>query len=235
MKKMIKFIISPWIILSILLISFLFFELTPIDIYIQDYFYNFNSKQWILDRNAVIPKLIFYDGIKIIFIVFVIAVLITVVFSRRITIIKHYQKGLMIVLLSCVLVPLFIGLLKATTNVPCPKDIERYGGNYPNITVLSKYPATFVQTKNIKCYPAGHASGGFALMSLFFLFFSCRNRLIALISAISIGWTIGNYKMLIGDHYFSHTYMTMMISWLIIVMISYGVNRFSFNIDNDKA
>jgi membrane-associated PAP2 superfamily phosphatase len=108
MKKMIKFIISPWIILSILLISFLFFELTSIDIYIQDYFYNFNSKQWILDRNAVIPKLIFYDGIKIIFIVFVIAVLITVVFSRRITIIKHYQKGLMIVLLSCVLVPLFI-------------------------------------------------------------------------------------------------------------------------------
>lgn len=206
-------------LMILLLLSFLLFEFTPLDIIIQDYFYNFNTHQWILDKNAVLPKLIFYDGIKKLYILFVIAVLISLLFFRWHPIIMHYKKGLVIVLVSCLTVPLFIGLLKATTNVPCPTDIKRYGGNYPYVTVLSKYPDTFHQTENIRCYPAGHASGGFALMSLFFLFTSRRNKKIALISTLAIGWTIGNYKMIIGDHFFSHTLITMIISWLMILLI----------------
>ncbi len=210
---------SIGLIILLLLLSFLLFELTPLDIIIQDYFYNFNTHQWILDKNAVLPKLIFYDGIKKLYILFVIVLLISLLFFRRHPIIMHYKKGLVIVLVSCITVPLFIGLLKAITNVPCPTDISHYGGDYPYVTVLSKYPDTFHQTENIRCYPAGHASGGFALMSLFFLFTSRRNKKIALISTLAIGWTIGNYKMIIGDHFFSHTLITMIISWLMILLI----------------
>ncbi|MFK5987094.1 MAG: phosphatase PAP2 family protein [Pseudomonadota bacterium] len=216
---------KPLIIVSILLLCFLIFELSSIDVYIQDFFYNFESKHWLLNKNAVIPKLIFYDGIKKIFIAFVISILIMLLFFRHKAIIKPYKKGLLIVLLSCIIVPLFISFLKATTNIPCPKDIQRYGGNYPYVRVLTSYPDTFQQTGKIKCYPAGHASGGFALMSLYFLFFSRRKKQIALIAAISIGWAIGDYKMIIGDHFFSHTLITMIISWLIILFIARMVDR----------
>lgn len=223
MKMMTK---PTGLIILVLLASFLTFEFTTLDIVIQDYFYNFSTQQWVLDRNAAIPKLVFYDGIKLLYFLFVLGIFIILLFFRKKHVIVQYKKGLAIVLLSCIAVPLLIGFLKATTNVPCPKDISHYGGNYPYITVLSKYPATFQQTKNIKCYPAGHASGGFALMSLFFLFSSRRNKKIALISTIIIGWTIGSYKMIIGDHFFSHTLITMMLSWLLILSINYMIGRF---------
>jgi membrane-associated PAP2 superfamily phosphatase len=42
-----------------------------------------------------------------------------------------YKKGLIIVCLSLVLVPLTVGALKAVTNIPCPKNITYYGGHYP--------------------------------------------------------------------------------------------------------
>ena len=64
-------------------------------------------------------------------------------------------------------------------------------------------------------------------MSLYFLFFAQKNKKIALIVAISIGWIIGSYKMIIGDHFFSHTLITMIISWLIILIIVRVVNKFS--------
>lgn len=226
---------SVWGILLLLLTSFFFFEFSPIDIAIQDYFYNFSSHQWIVDKNSAIPKLIFYDGIKKVYILFVIGVLISLLFFRQSPVIIKLKKGLFVVLLSCIAIPLFIGLLKAITNVPCPKDIDHYGGNYPYVTVLSKYPSTFQQTKSIKCYPAGHASGGFALMSLFFLFSGRKRKIIALFSAIIIGWTIGSYKMIIGDHFFSHTWITMILSWLLILLINHGVHKFNLPTFKDNS
>jgi len=218
---------KPLVIFFILFICFLVFEFSSIDIYIQDIFYNFESRHWILDKNETILKLILYDGIKKVFIGFVISLLIALLFFRHISIIKKNKKGLSIVLLSCIAVPLFIGFLKNITNIPCPHNIKRYGGDYPYVTVLTKYPATFQQSCSIKCYPAGHASGGFALMSLFFLFSTRKKKEISFISGISIGWVIGSYKMIIGDHFFSHTLMTMIISWLIILFIATVVNKFS--------
>lgn len=77
----------------------------------------------------------------------------------------------------------------------------------------------FVQTENIRCYHAGHASGGFALISLVFLFKSKRNKVIAAVSALAIGWSMGLYKMLIGDHFLSHTIVTMLLAWLTILIV----------------
>ncbi len=82
--------------------------------------------------------------------------------------------------------------------------------------------------KKFKCYPAGHASGGFALMSLFFLFKEQKNRFIALGIAVAIGWSMGVYKMLIGDHYMSHTVITMMLSWVSVLIIRKTMLRHSF-------
>jgi membrane-associated PAP2 superfamily phosphatase len=213
------------ITIIVLITCFLFFEISHIDISLQDYFFDFQLNRWILDREDKITKLLFYDGIKIIFYIFVLLILIALIFFRNSSVIKEYKQGLIIVCLSTFLVPLSVSILKATTNVPCPKNLEHYGGEYPYVTVLSRYPETFYQAKNIRCYPAGHASGGFALMSLFFLFKLKKNKIIALISTIVIGWSIGSYKMLIGDHFLSHTIITMMLAWLIILNIAKSINK----------
>ncbi|MCW9026251.1 MAG: phosphatase PAP2 family protein, partial [Thiovulaceae bacterium] len=128
--------------------------------------------------------------------------------------------GLFVVLLSAIFIPVIIGGLKAVTNTPCPKNIEHFNGDYPDIKVFDTYPKTFKQDCKIRCWPAGHASGGFALLSLFFLFKRSKNKNRSLVFALFVGWSMGTYKMLIGDHFFSHTLITMLIAWIIILLIN---------------
>ncbi|MEJ2619364.1 MAG: phosphatase PAP2 family protein [Candidatus Thiodiazotropha sp.] len=215
------------ITLAVLVISLFIFELFPIDIAIQDHFYIFQEHRWILDRDDELTRLLFYDGIKKVYIAFTIVALISLFFIKRVPALKIYKQGMIILLISCISIPLLVGGLKAVTNTPCPKNIGHYGGDYPYVSVFSKYPKNFHNTKKVKCYPAGHASGGFALLSLFFLFRKRRNRLLALGFALVIGWTIGLYKMFIGDHFFSHTFITMLLAWLVILVIARVVQRFN--------
>jgi membrane-associated PAP2 superfamily phosphatase len=151
--------------------------------------------------------------------------LIIFIFFRDHKSIKRYKKGILIIILSAIFVPIVVGGLKKATNMPCPKNEIEYGGIYPSTKVWESYPKTFKQPSKIRCWPAGHASGGFALLSLFFLFKNRLNRVISLLIALAIAWSMGFYKMLIGDHFLSHTLITMFLAWFIILIIAKVVDK----------
>jgi len=219
------------VITSVLLILVIaLFQFTELDIIIQNFFYNFETKTWLIDKNEPILKFFLYDGLKKLLIIFALLLLVILIFFRKNSLVKEYKKGLLIVVLSAIFVPFVVITLKNTTNTPCPCDIVHFNGIYPPVKVFDSYPENFVQTSKIKCWPAGHASAGFALMSLFFLFKSTRNKRRALIGALITGSTMGIYKMLLGDHFFSHTIITMLIAWLIILLIEKVVNKFSLDV-----
>lgn len=203
----------------VLIVTILIFEISNLDILSQNYFFNFNSNIWIVRRDNIFLKFVFYDGIKRLLIIFLSAIFLTLVFFRKKQLIKTYQTGLIIVLLSGIFVPSTVASIKAITNVACPKNLDQYGGTYPYVKVLEKYPNNFKQEKRLKCWPAAHASGGFALLSLFFLFRSKRNQILSLIFSSFLGGIMGFYKMLIGDHFLSHTIISSIMSWLIILLI----------------
>lgn len=215
----INYNIQILITLAILIVVTVFFEYSNVDILIQSHFYDFSSSKWLIDRNNSLLKLIFYDGIKKIIVAVFISILLSLLFFRKRELVQKYQKGLFIVLLAGILIPSTVGLLKKFTKVPCPRNISIFNAEHPYIKVFQKYPENFHIKKRIKCWPAGHVSGGFALLSLFFLFKNMRNRILSLIAVISVSWLMGTYKMLIGDHFISHTIITMIISWLIILII----------------
>jgi len=208
----------------LLIISIYFFGISEIDLSIQDIFYNFTTHKWMLPWSQEPYKFIFYDGIKKLLIVFAVVMLILLTFFRKKSFLDGYKKGLLVVILAAIFVPALSSGMKKYTNMPCPRDEVRYGGEYPRTAVWQSYTQEFKLThKRTKCWPAGHASGGFALMSLFFLFHKKRNRYIALGGGMLIGWAMGGYKMIIGDHFFSHTVITMLLAWLIILLIVRGV------------
>ena len=208
------------LITAILLISVIaIFQFTDLDIFIQSFFYNFDTKNWLIDKDEPILKFFFYDGIKNLLILFAVNILIFLIFLRKKELIQEYKKGLIIVLLSAIFVPVIIGSLKAISNTPCPCNIVSFNGTYPDTKVFDSYPKDFIQTSKAKCWPAGHASGGFALMALFFLFKTPKNQKRALVVALVIAWSMGLYKMLLGDHFLSHTIITMIMAWLIILII----------------
>jgi membrane-associated PAP2 superfamily phosphatase len=208
------------IITSIILICVIaLFQFSEIDIFIQSHFFNFETKKWLIDKNEPILKFFFYNGVKNSLLIFAIIILLSLIFFRKNSLIKEYKKGLIIVLLAAAIIPSVVGTLKAVTNTPCPNNINYFGGEYPDIKLFDSYPKDFVQKSKIKCWPAGHASGGFALLGLFFLFKTEKNRKKTIVFALIIGWSMGLYKMLLGDHFLSHTIITMVLSWLIILLI----------------
>lgn len=204
----------------------LFFGLSGTDIWVQSHFYNPLTNQWIVDTNNAILKFIFYDGIKRLLIIIAVLMLFGSIVVWKRPFFKPYRRGIVIVLLASVLVPVIVGSLKAVTNMPCPKNIETFGGTYPHTCVWEKYTAKECRLEKQKCWPAGHASGGFALLALVFLFRSRKAKIAAASTAMLIGWSMGTYKMVIGDHFLSHTVITMILAWVIILLIVRGVDQF---------
>ena len=203
----------------LLIVVIALFQFSNIDIFVQSFFYNFETRNWIIDKNEPILKFFFYDGIKNLLLFVGVLILFSLVFFRKKDLIQEHKKGLIIVLLASILVPSIVGFLKDITNTPCPYNIVYFNGTYPDKKVFDSYPDDFIQKSKVKCWPAGHASGGFALMALFFLFKTPKNQKRALVLALIIGWSMGTYKMLLGDHFLSHTIITMLMAWLIILII----------------
>jgi len=213
----------------LLFISIIFFGTSTLDIDLQNLLYNTQTHQWFLDKHAEPYHFIFYSGIKKLLILIAVILLMVLVFFKKHPRVKPYTKGLFIILLSAIFVPLITGGLKKYSNMPCPKNEIHYGGKYPHTAVWEQYEVPYNTFKNIRCWPAGHASGGFALMSLFFLFRRRRNKILALSTALITGWSMGTYKMFIGDHFFSHTFITMLLAWLIILIIEKIVSKFKIS------
>lgn len=210
----------------ILISAVLFFGLSGADIWVQSHFYNPLTHQWIVDTNNEVLKFIFYDGIKRLLIVIALLMLFGSIAVWKRPFFRPYRRGIVIVLLASVLVPVVVGSLKAVTNMPCPKNLEIFGGAYPHTCVWEKYNTQACRLEKQKCWPAGHASGGFALLALVFLFRSRKGKIAAALTAMFIGWSMGTYKMVIGDHFLSHTVITMILAWVIILFIARGVDKF---------
>ncbi len=194
-----------WLTAITLVAAVLFFGLSGTDIWVQSHFYNSLTHQWIVDTNNTVLKFIFYDGIKRLLIILALLFLLVLIIGWKKQWMRSYRRGFIIVVLSSIAVPLIVGSLKAVTNMPCPKSLDVFDGSYPRTCVWEKYHTQDCHKTKQKCWPAGHASGGFALLSLIFLFHSRKNKIIAGSVAMAIGWSMGTYKMLIGDHFLSHT------------------------------
>ncbi|MEX2132442.1 MAG: phosphatase PAP2 family protein [Pseudohongiellaceae bacterium] len=203
---------------GLLVLVIVSFEFTNLDIIVQDQLFDFGTGQWLWDKQEPVLKLLLYDGIKTIYLLGALTLLALVAFFGNLPSLADYKKGLIIVSISLLLVPGVVNAAKAISNIPCPVNLQHYGGDSPHVTLLSKTPDGFEQEQNARCYPAGHASGGFALLSLFFLCRSAGARRKTIAGVLVLAWTVGFYKMAIGDHFLSHTIVTMLLAWLLILV-----------------
>lgn len=148
-------------------------QFTGLDAAVQNHFFDFASGLWLVDeeRNPVMHFLL-YDGIKILLVVLAVAAAGVLAASFKKPVLKKLRYGCILFLLAMAFIPLVIAGAKKATNVYCPYQVTLYDGENPYVKVLSRYPPDYDFTvhKRGHCFPAGHASGGFALMILFFCF-----------------------------------------------------------------
>ncbi len=198
-----------------------------LDVWVQNYFYHPQTHSWIIVRGEH-PWLdfILYDGIKKLLIIFYSLLLIALILAYKHPWVKQFRREIIILVLSGIFVPTTIVALKTITNVPCPRDWQMYGGEYPHVGVFDPYPAEFCQKSTIRCWPAGHASFGFSLLAFIAIARTRREKWMAVIGSLSVAWSMGWYKILKGDHFLSHTIIAMVMGWFIILLIVRLMDRF---------
>ncbi len=206
------------ITLGLLAGTFALFQFTNLDIWLQDYCYDFAKHRWRVEKQDDLPRILFYTGPKVVLGVTSGLVLAWLLLPKRWrpgpikTFELPWQKRRLWLALLCIaIVPATIGLMKRRSDLFCPWSIDRYGGDRPHLHFFDPLPVGYPADCG-KCFPAGHASGGFALLGLFYLSESRRGRWVGLAIGMSAGWVMGIYQMLKGAHFLSHTLVTMLIA-----------------------
>jgi membrane-associated PAP2 superfamily phosphatase len=129
------------------------------------------------------------------------------------------RRTLVFIVLAIALGPLSVTLAKSTSARHCPWDIDEFGGYVP-YTRLSEPPP--VASKPGHCFPAGHASTGFALLAFYFAAYHRRMRVAAplmLATGISAGVILGAGRVLEGAHFASHVAWSGLLCWTVMVGI----------------
>jgi len=205
--------------LSALGLSLWIFELSDIDLAIQDKIYDLGMRAWPVTKADHALRLIFYDAPNYGAATIGVALFTALLGSFRYKCLTRYRRHLAFGLVVLMLVPSLASLGKSVTNVYCPLKLERYGGSEPYVRLFDAYPDAYIQGKPGRCFPAGHASGWFAMMALFFVLKRRSWRIAGLFLGLAMGWITGGYQMLIGAHFLSHTVATMLLAWIICTML----------------
>jgi membrane-associated PAP2 superfamily phosphatase len=188
---------------------------TETDIRLQDHLFNFQTGQWLVDPRAAGPRFAFYILPKLILYPAG-ALLLVSSFNLRLRNKLRLRRRESVYLFCCIAgIPLVAGTGKNLTQVHCPSELDRYGGSeqYAKVIASSRPPFKKIPPH---CFPAGHASGGFALFGLYFL----RGKLVRLLPGLVVGWTMGLYQMFKGAHFLSHTLTTMFLALALSAALS---------------
>lgn len=126
--------------------------------------------------------------------------------------------------LSLALSFISVNYLKAITNIDCPWDLSMFGGDMPYIPLLADKPDVLPLAR---CFPAGHASAGYAWISLYYFFdhIAPHWKLPGLLIGLVAGLVFGIGQQLRGAHFLSHDLTTLFLCGLIaFVVFNYGNN-----------
>jgi membrane-associated PAP2 superfamily phosphatase len=198
---------------------------TDFDFRVQQFFYGPAAGTWLISpagHQRLRPW--FYDGPKALLIAGGLAVLGCFLGSFKKAALKPWRRPAAILFLSLALVPLIMAGAKKYTDVYCPGELTAYGGQAAYQPVLAPADPANAGRSPGRCFPAGHASGGLALMALYFALPSPAARRLGLILGLALGGLMGLYQMLRGEHFLSHTLASALGAWLIILIVARLVN-----------
>ncbi|MBF0124776.1 MAG: phosphatase PAP2 family protein [Magnetococcales bacterium] len=203
--------------LGALIITLLLAHYTEIDLWVQELFYLRDAGRWWVDGSDPLLRQLFYTGPKGILIA-VAVVLIGVVLAswwRRLS--RRWLRPSLYMVLCLALIPAVVSGLKAVTNKPCPSQLTLYSANGQGQLPYRHLFEPAAATERGRCFPAGHASGGFSLLGLAFLGRQRWQRWAGASVGLAAGWVMGLYQMMKGAHFLSHTVVTLCIAWLMAV------------------
>lgn len=125
---------------------------------------------------------------------------------------KVHQQRLFWVFMLMISSTTLISLLKQNSMHGCPNDLLPYGGDLPYLQLFDSLP---IGASMGKCFPGGHASGGFALMAFYFAYRDVRPKFAQnmLLLSLTLGFVMGWAQMMRGEHFLSHNLWSAWVIW----------------------
>ncbi|AXA55795.1 phosphatase PAP2 family protein [Pseudomonas thivervalensis] len=119
-----------------------------------------------------------------------------------------------------------IHYLKGHTSVYCPVETTQYAGKIEHKEWFQNFDLLKVAGDG-RCWPGGHASGGFTLLALYFVArrYRWRYSKAVMYGALALGVVYGTTRVLQGWHYMSHTFWAGIFVWLscwLMALLFYG-------------
>ncbi len=193
------------------------FEGSALDRRVSDLFFDSASGSFPWRHDAWM-EIIGHQWAKYPLVLLAVALLAALVLSLRFVGLRARRKTLLFLLMAMALAPAAVAFLKNTTNKHCPYDLQIYGGSAPYVRLFEQAPPDTAQGR---CFPGGHASGGFSLMAFYFVWRGRRRRLAcgALLGGFAYGFALGFARLMQGAHFLSHNLWSAVVCWFVIVIL----------------
>lgn len=193
-----------WLLVLTGLVFLLISRNQTLDIYLSD--------MWFSSQSQSFPLLDNY-WLAVVNHVYVKNTIITCVLGIMLLGLVKRRYDWLIIALIIIAGPLVVSALKSVSTHSCPWDLVRYGGDgweYPLLGPVSE------MTGKGGCFPGGHASGGFALLGLFFIIYPYSKKWATTIAmcALCLGLLMGFGQVMRGAHFFSHNLWSAWWVWL---------------------
>lgn len=116
---------------------------------------------------------------------------------------------------------LVVIVVKSSSRTSCPWSLSEFGGT---AAYVSHWAWGALDGGEGRCFPAGHASAGFAFVGGFFGFRQVLPHTARrwLAGALLIGLVLGLAQQVRGAHYMSHTLWTAWLCWITAALLDAG-------------
>lgn len=198
-------------------LAIIFLQYSGADSWIASQIYALNQG-WSWQNSWLLEKVLHKGGRSL-----VAVILVSLIFTTVVSFIfRLFSPILRLALLYSVVASLFsilvISGLKQITLLPCPWDVQGLGGDQAYLYLHQLFSS---REAGRQCFPAGHASGGYALFSLYFAAVLVRTKhtrstelpKVWLIPALLLGLILGIAQQFRGAHFLSHDITTALLCW----------------------
>ena len=182
---------------------------------IADYIFMQEGNRWSL-RNHWLLSAVLHEGGKHLSILLALIVVFAWLGSFYFFHLRPWRRVLGYLFLSAISASALVSLAKHSLAISCPWEFSRYGGDIGYLSLLQQ----LVIRNGDGCFPAGHASAGYAWFGFYFvgLYWQARWRWLGLALPFLFGVVFGVTQQLRGAHFLSHDLATLLVCWLVALL-----------------
>jgi membrane-associated PAP2 superfamily phosphatase len=200
-----------------MLLMLLLYPHTQLDTRITDLFFDAELHRFTL-KNDPFLTVWMHIRLKWLMVAIALASLVLALLSYRLSRLSEHRLSLLWVFAGMVISTTVVSVFKHYSVHGCPWDIVLYDGTLPLLDLFTSPPAG---TEAGACFPAGHPSGGFALMAFYFAFMHSKPRFSVLMLWIGLfmGLLMGLVQVVRGAHFLSHVLWSGWLVWMVLLAL----------------